>query len=128
MFIEKVFVPQFYSKKSSSPNFIRKKSSSHCWWSRPGYPINFDPSLSGFHRLFLKNRYLGKKRVFYEKWGDNDVGERIFICRIPRCAQKVEFCYQWAAITEKFFWFDYGNMVYFENLGLCWCVYPTMRQ
>ena len=30
---------------SAAPIFFEKISSPHCRWSRPGYPINFDPSL-----------------------------------------------------------------------------------
>ena len=38
--------PNFLRKKSPPPYFFRKKKSSPpCRWSRPGYPINFDPSL-----------------------------------------------------------------------------------
>ena len=49
--------PLFSQKKKSSPSyfsqekslrplpFFEKKSSPPCRWSRPGYPINFDPSL-----------------------------------------------------------------------------------
>ena len=39
---KKVFAPLFVSEKKSSPP---------CRWSRPGYPINFDPSLSCFFLL-----------------------------------------------------------------------------
>ena len=54
---EKVLLPSnfFFRKKSSPPNFFRKKVCAPyffskkvfapCRWSRPGYPINFEPSL-----------------------------------------------------------------------------------
>ena len=60
-FFEKKSQPPnfFFEKKSSPRNFFRKKvfaslffrkESLHppCRWSRPGYPINFDPSLKCF--------------------------------------------------------------------------------
>ena len=47
IFFEKSLRPPiFFEKKVCAPLFFsKKKSSPPCRWSRPGYPINFDPSL-----------------------------------------------------------------------------------
>ena len=45
--VEKVIAPLFLWKKVSDPLFFwKKKSSPPCRWSRPGYPVNFVPSLT----------------------------------------------------------------------------------
>ena len=45
-FRKKASAPFFFKKKSLRPLFFLKKIiRPPCRWSRPGYPINFDPSL-----------------------------------------------------------------------------------
>ena len=44
--IERPASPPIFFRKGLRPLFFWKKSPPPCRWSRPGYPINFDPSLS----------------------------------------------------------------------------------
>ena len=63
-FLKKVFASLFFiSKKSLRPLIIfEKKSSPPCRWSRPGYPINFDSSLSPLPWLCVNTQM----SIFYE--------------------------------------------------------------